>query len=96
MDPRLLIIEALIVCGLGAGAWWTAKRVVRGGMSFRRANRPWVVHTSSAGNRVIIRLTKPGEDPILVAEVRAGDDDFEGSLFAAEAKAESMAMAMND
>lgn len=85
---RLLAVVALVIVAL------TVVWAVRVYNVHRAKKAPWRVTEKTKGKGVYLYLTKLGEQPIEVARVDIGDDDYENTyteaVFAAESKAASM------
>jgi hypothetical protein len=80
------LIEALFVLALIVLAIWLASTALRGASGRRARHSPWQLAERSESERLVIYAERPGEQPLLVAAVPFGAEDF--GMRVEEARAE--------
>jgi hypothetical protein len=63
--------------------------------SRRRARAPWALREESEGDALRVFAARPGAQPLLVASVPFGDEDFESRLHEARAEGRARVAALN-
>jgi hypothetical protein len=83
----ILVIAALALLVLVAAVSLVQRRL--------RARAPWALREESDGDALRVLAVKPGAQPLLVASVPFGGDDFDSRLYEARSEGRDKVRALN-
>ena len=89
------LIEALFVLALVVAAGWLAFTAFRGASGRRARHSRWQLAERSDGEQLVIYAERPAQEPLLVAAVPFGAQDFGSRVEEARAAGAEKVAALN-